>query len=166
MPCGHSARSKSTVTPETLVLPYAPASAAVARAAVQNALMRRGVVARRSEDAALVVSELVGNSLLHARARPDGTLLVSWRLTPEEIVVEVTDGGSGEPVMQEAGPESAAGRGLVVIDALARRWGTRYDAAGTTVWAALRMPAGMRRDGASAAARVRARDEVDRPQHG
>ena len=154
------------VISETLVLPYAPTSAAVARAAVQNALMRRGVIPRRSEDAALVVSELVGNSLRHAQARADGTLLVSWRLTSDEIVVEVTDGGSGEPVMQTADADAAEGRGLVVIDALARRWGTRYDATGTTVWAALRMPTGMRRDGAPAAVRARAEDQMQRPEHG
>jgi anti-sigma regulatory factor (Ser/Thr protein kinase) len=129
---------------ETLVLPYAPASAAVARAAVHNALNRHGIVPMRRDDAALVVSELVSNSVRHARARQDGTLLVSLRLMPEELIVEVTDGGGGEPVMQAAAADAATGRGLVVIDALARRWGTRYDAAGTTVWAVLRLPAGMR----------------------
>ena len=148
------------------MLPYAPASAAVARAAVQNALLRHGVARMRSQDAALVVSELVGNSLRHARARADGTLLVSWRLADDEIVVEVSDGGTGEPVMQTPGTESDKGRGLVVIDALARRWGTRYDATGTTVWAALRMPAGMRSDGRRAAARPRLGHEVEHPQHG
>ena len=151
---------------ETLVLPYAPSSAAVARAAVQNALLRRGVVPMRSEDVALVVSELVGNSLRHAQARADGTLLVSWRLTDDEILVEVSDGGSGEPVMQASGADTAAGRGLVVIDALARRWGTRYDDGGTTVWAALRMPAGMRANGRRDAVRARPDGEMERPQHG
>lgn len=153
------------MTTETLVLPFAPPSAAVARAAVANGLRRRGVVPMRSDDAALVVSELVGNSLRHADARPDGTLLVSWDLVDDEIVVEVTDGGTGEPVMQKAGAEAATGRGLVVIDALARRWGTRYDGGGTTVWAVLRLPAGMRRDG-MAASGAHSRDEVDRPQDG
>jgi hypothetical protein len=97
---------------ETLVLPYAPASAAVARAAVQNALDRHGVMPQRRDDAVLVVSELVGNSVRHARARQDGTLLVSLRLATDEIVVEVTDGGSGEPVMQASGHDSARPSGL------------------------------------------------------
>jgi serine/threonine-protein kinase RsbW len=149
---------------ETLVLPYVPTSAAVARAAVHNALKRHGVVPIRRDDAALVVSELVGNSVRHARARPDGTLLVSLRLTTDEILVEVTDGGGDEPVMQASGDDAATGRGLVVIDALARRWGTRYDAAGTTVWAVLRLPAGMRRDGAVAASAASADGHVDYPQ--
>lgn len=148
----------------TLVLPYAPASAGIARAAVANGLSRQGVVATRGEDAALVVSELVGNSLRHARPRPDGTLLVTWRLTDDEIIVEVSDGGSGEPVMQVAGSWSAGGRGLVVIDALARRWGTRYDADGTTVWAALRLPAGMRRHRVATPDTARADDQVSRPE--
>ena len=148
------------------MLPFAPVSAAIARAAVSNRLSRQGVVARRGEDAALVVSELVGNSLRHARPRADGTLLVSWQLTDDEIIVEVTDGGSGEPVMQAPDLSAASGRGLVVIDALARRWGTRYDAEGTTVWAVLRMPAGMRRSARSrdVGSRVRSHDDVDQPQ--
>ena len=152
------------MTPETLVLPYAPTSAAVARAAVANGLRRQGVVPTRSQDAALVVSELIGNSLRHAQARADGTLLVSWQVADEEIVVEVSDGGTGEPVMQVAGADAANGRGLVVIDALARRWGTRYDGTGTTVWAALRLPAGMRRDGMTTSPGKPRHDEMNRPQ--
>jgi anti-sigma regulatory factor (Ser/Thr protein kinase) len=149
---------------ETLVLPYAPSSAAVARAAVHNALTRQGVVPMRRDDAALVMSELVGNSVRHARARSDGTLLVSMRLTAEEFVVEVTDGGGDEPVMKATPDDAATGRGLVVIDALARRWGTRYDAAGTTVWAVLRLPAGMRRGGVVAAPAAGPDGQVGHPQ--
>ena len=154
------------MTTETLVLPYALASASVARAAVHNALTRHGVAALRCDDAALVVSELVSNSVRHAQARDDGTLLVSLQLTADEIILEVTDGGGGEPVMQAAAADSGSGRGLVVIDSLARRWGSRYDAAGTTVWAALRLPAGMRGGGVATRRRARPHHEVDHPQHG
>ena len=158
------------MTPETLVLPFAPASASVARAAVHNALGRHGVVQHRREDAALVVSELVGNSVRHGHSRSDGTLLVAWWLTTEELVVEVSDGGDGEPVLQPLSPDAVDGRGLTIVDSLARRWGTRYDGEGTTVWAVLRVPPAMREgDGALAAGAHRSparHRKVHHPQQG
>jgi anti-sigma regulatory factor (Ser/Thr protein kinase) len=135
------------VTPETLVLPYHAASVATARAAVRNSLRRHGISDARTEDAALVVSELVANCVRHGQALPDGTLLVQWQVMPAEVLVEVTDGGGGEPVLRGADLDAAGGRGLAVIDAVARRWGTRYDARGTTVWALLRVPGAMRSGG-------------------
>src|SRR5215468_10940564 len=50
-------------------------------------------------DAAVVVGELVGNAVRHARPLPGDTVLVRWRLRAEAerqyIELRVTDGGGG-----------------------------------------------------------------------
>ena len=129
------------VIAESLVLAYDMASAGIARAGLRNALRRHGASELRGHDAALVVSELVGNSLRHASPLADGTILVRWRYDGTSLTIEVTDGGGGEPVLRQAGIDAVSGRGLAVIDAVARRWGYRQEAEGTTVWAELRMAA-------------------------
>jgi len=142
------------VIAESLVLAFDMASAGVARAAVRNALRRHGMSELRGHDAALVVSEMVGNSLRHASPLSDGTLLVRWRYDDAELLIEVTDGGGGEPVLRQAALDAVSGRGLAVIDAVARRWGYRPDGDGTTVWAVLRMhPVARSRDVAASATR-------------
>jgi anti-sigma regulatory factor (Ser/Thr protein kinase) len=133
-----------------IVVAYDAASAAVARAAVRTALSTTDVTPQRREDAALVVSELVGNSVRHARPRADGTILLAWRLTDGLLEVEVTDGGGGEPVLRAAAAEAPSGRGLAIIDALARQWGYRRDGDETTVWAVLRVPSARPSAGRSA----------------
>ena len=64
---------------ELLELPFEPASAAIARRHVVHVLRTRGIEAATCEDAALIVSEFVGNALRHGRATRGGRLLVGWR---------------------------------------------------------------------------------------
>jgi anti-sigma regulatory factor (Ser/Thr protein kinase) len=102
-----------------------------------------GVNTDRRNDAALVMSELVGNALRHARPRSDGSVVVRWRLGDQLLRIEVSDGGgAGEPVIQRARPGvvAASGRGLAIVDTLTQDWGVRYDEDGTTVWAVLAAP--------------------------
>lgn len=106
-------------------------------------LHRQGISADRCDDAALIVSELVGNALRHGRPRPDGTLLVSWVLDGHRLRVEVTDGGGfTRPELRPATDNEMAvsGRGLAIIDMLAEAWGSHSDATGTTVWALVPAP--------------------------
>lgn len=126
-----------------LVLPHELASASVARRHVSNMLQRQGISPDRRDDAALIVSELVGNALRHGRPRPDGSLLVSWVLDGHRLRVEVTDGGG--PTTPELRPPSqremaVSGRGLAIIDVIAEAWGSHSDGAGTTVWALVPAP--------------------------
>ena len=106
-------------------------------------LHRQGISADRRDDAALIVSELVGNALRHGRPRADGTLLVSWILDGHRLRVEVTDGGGfTRPELRPATDNEMAvsGRGLAIIDMLAEAWGSHSDATGTTVWALVPAP--------------------------
>ena len=75
----------------SLRLPSMPASVPVARRRVQDWLHRNGVRPEQVEDARVVVSELVANSVRHARPLPDGTLLVAWRLEDGAVELSVTD---------------------------------------------------------------------------
>ena len=47
------------------------------------------------EDARVVISELVANSVRHAQPLSDGQILVSWTLEDRGLQLSVTDGGSG-----------------------------------------------------------------------
>ena len=84
------------------------------------------------EVAVLVTSELMANAVNHAP--PPGRLQV--RADRERVHIEVSDGSEREPRMVLQGPAAAAagGRGLLLIDRLATRWGWDARPAGKTVW--------------------------------
>lgn len=125
---------------ELLELPFEPASAAVARRHVVHLLRMRGLEQATCEDAALVVSELVGNAIRHGRAMLPGTLGVGWQFTDDGLRIEVCDGGGGaRPTVQPPTDAlEASGRGLGIVAAVADIWGYEADVSGTTVWALLR----------------------------
>ena len=85
-----------------------------------------------SPDLALVTSELVSNAVRHARS----VITVVLRQERDgEVQVEVSDDGGGEPVVRRPEPLTPSGRGLLVVDGLARRWGTARLDGRKTVWA-------------------------------
>ena len=56
-------------------------------------------------------------------------------LEPGVLTISVRDmGGERMEVEQLADPLQVHGRGLHLVDALATRWGSTLDRAGTTVW--------------------------------
>lgn len=91
----------------------------------------------RAGDIALLVAELGANALLHGGLR--GRLFrVHVMLTAHTLRVEVTDPrGERLPGMRAAGAEECYGRGLVVVDAIADRWGVEPLTVGKTVFAEL-----------------------------
>lgn len=108
--------------------PGHPASVAQARAFVSSALGHASGDLR--DRAVLITSELATNAVLHA-----GTgFTVTATITGDELRIAVTDGGGMVPLQRRPGPTEQHGRGLLIADALADRWGvdTRPDA--TTVW--------------------------------
>ncbi|MGW2180996.1 ATP-binding protein [Streptomyces sp. NPDC001732] len=74
-------------------------------------------------DAALLVSELATNALLHGVVR--GRLLrVRLTLTAATLRVAVSDPwGERLPVLREATSEECYGRGLLIVASIADRWG-------------------------------------------
>jgi serine/threonine-protein kinase RsbW len=93
----------------------------------------------RLEDARVVVSELVANSLRHAKPLDDDTIAVAWTIEPDVIRLTVTDGGSptSVPSQRQPGELAVGGRGLKIVQSLAKRWGVQAEERGTTVWAEL-----------------------------
>jgi two-component sensor histidine kinase len=67
--------------------------------------------------AELVVSELVANSVLHARMGPEDRIEVTLRRESGRLVIEVLDGGG---FSRRAG--SRGGWGFKVLDAVCERW--------------------------------------------
>lgn len=128
------------VTVESVTVPHVPASAGQIRRALSADLRSRNIRATAVDEAELLVTELVGNSVRHARPLPDGCILVSWRIDGGgRLHVRVTDGGSPsvEPHISPAGPQDTRGRGLTIVEALASLWGVERGAGSTTVWAVL-----------------------------
>jgi len=89
--------------------------------------------------AALLVSELVTNSLRHATG-PIGVRLVRPVGGDDSLLVEVSDPLPDPPRERVARPEDESGRGLQLLAGSSRRWGTRPGASGKTVWFELAVP--------------------------
>lgn len=148
---GKEVRAASVV-----VLPFVPASVAVARGKFRAELRSAGIVAAPAADAALVMSELLSNAILHARPLPDSLVRVAWELSPPSLAVMVSDGGSmTRPHASRPSLSAIGGRGLSIVEQLCSSWGVRADERGTTVWAVLPAPRASqgRRPGPRACAR-------------
>ncbi|HEX2176069.1 MAG TPA: ATP-binding protein [Nocardioidaceae bacterium] len=91
----------------------------------------------RIDDARVVLSELVANSLRHAKPLDDHTIAVGWTMRPDVLRLSVTDGGSptSVPAPRRPGELATGGRGLKMVQTLAERWGVESAGVGTTVWA-------------------------------
>jgi anti-sigma regulatory factor (Ser/Thr protein kinase) len=77
--------------------------------------------------AQLLVSELVGNSMRHARLGPDDTIRVTAEVADGTLRVDVIDGGGGDTRPVAGGirprPGAESGWGLYLVETLATRWG-------------------------------------------
>jgi anti-sigma regulatory factor (Ser/Thr protein kinase) len=104
-----------------------------------------------TENAKLLVSELVTNSVRHGGLPPEASVEFSLRASPDVVMVEVADAGRGfahdTPFRThgEAGPERASGWGLFLVEHIADRWGAVQVDGETRVWFELRP--GARSDG-------------------
>ncbi|MEU8748993.1 ATP-binding SpoIIE family protein phosphatase [Streptomyces chartreusis] len=106
-----------------------------ARAVVREQLHDWGL-ARLTDHAELMVSELVTNAVRHSHGRPVELRLVRG----DTLLCEVEDDDHDLPTLLSAGPFDDAGRGLRVVSMLAREWGTSRTSAGKTVWFELTLP--------------------------
>ncbi|GAA3523382.1 hypothetical protein GCM10022295_01100 [Streptomyces osmaniensis] len=95
------------------------------------------------ELAELVLSELVTNAL-RVPVPSDRQVGVQIARSIEDglLSLEVSDAGSGRPEVRTPGDEETSGRGLLLVEALAHRWGVddRVGGIGKTVWAELKAP--------------------------
>ena len=119
----------------TVSLDHSPLSPAAARAAAAE-LMNELHLERLADDVSLVVSELVTNAVRYAE--PPVTLEIE--AADDGVTIAVADGSPGRPQPRDAGVDEEGGRGLALIDLLARETGIRPQPPGKTVWAVLPRP--------------------------
>jgi anti-sigma regulatory factor (Ser/Thr protein kinase) len=117
---------------QTATFPRRLESPSRARQFVINAAGRHPAV----DDAVLLTSEMVTNSLLHAREAATVTVTVAVNIA--FIRVEVCDDSrAGFPRLlcgREADGEAEDGRGFQLVNGLARRWGFMRDEERTCCW--------------------------------
>jgi anti-sigma regulatory factor (Ser/Thr protein kinase) len=90
----------------------------------------------RTQDAVLLVGELVTNSVLHAATGAAHEIVLELIIGLDDVRIVVTDGGSPTvPMIQPLDPTRPGGRGLFLVDTLSDRWGmTREGTRETRVW--------------------------------
>lgn len=121
----------SAVPAAELELPARAQFVGVARRFVRDTLARWNIE-DLSMTAQLVVSELVSNSILHARP----PLLLRLRTEPPGLVIEVCDDSPVVPAQRHYSPDATTGRGLGLVSALSGGdWGARATGSGKVVWA-------------------------------
>jgi len=81
-------------------------------------------------DTELLVSELVTNAILHARS--PATVTIDRDTT--SIRVAVCDASSAQPRVRDYGPRAVTGRGMMLVDRIAERWGVDVNGRGKCVW--------------------------------
>lgn len=109
-------------------------SVPLAREFVRAALVEWGV-GERADAVLLCVSELATNALRHGVPPGRGFQLYVWPPAGGALRLEVHDSGDGWPrVRAGAGPVDEGGRGLLLVEALADKWGVGERMPGKIVW--------------------------------
>ncbi|AQW55347.1 MULTISPECIES: ATP-binding protein [Streptomyces] len=133
-----AARPPATRGGTSWLLPSEPSSVPRAR---RLAIAQLGVWGLHdfSDDAELLVSELVTNALRHAGGPIRLTL--SLCSVDRAFRCEVADEHPGELRVRRTCGDDEGGRGLHLLDLLSRCWGSTCTAAGKVVWFELHPPA-------------------------
>lgn len=129
----------------SLALTALSSAAFWARRHTEEVLRKWGPPADVMETAILVVSELVANAvkatadgldegeqrlydhkptaLPYGRVAALGLVRLTVSCDYRRVLIEVWDGGPGSPVLAKPDDDAPSGRGLMLVDALCRRWG-------------------------------------------
>ncbi|RAS62273.1 anti-sigma regulatory factor (Ser/Thr protein kinase) [Lentzea atacamensis] len=114
-------------------LPCSPTAPTMARAAVREACELWGL-GRLTDDAVLVVSELVENAVRHARS--ESVLRVELR--PTGLSLAVRDNDPAPPLLESPGPDVPGHRGVLLVSRISVAWGWAPSSdGGKIVWAVL-----------------------------
>jgi anti-anti-sigma factor len=117
----------------SMELPADVTSAALARRFVTETCSAWRV-AELSDDACIVASELVENAVLHGRSRAQLRLELRRGL----LTIAVRDDDPSRPERRSVGTAPTGGRGVFIVDAIARAWGYAPTwGGGKVVWAVL-----------------------------
>lgn len=113
-----------------------PGSPAQARRLTRARLTGWSVSEDTCDSAALVVSELVTNAIVHTASE---MVVCELHDGAELVRIAVRDQGCapGEPQPSPQRPDEEHGRGLLLVDALSHAWGAQEHGPGLLVWAEL-----------------------------
>ena len=103
-----------------------------ARRLVRSHLQDHGMAAL-VDNAELIVSELVGNVVLHV----GGTVEVAVEVASDEVMLSVTDGSPLSPHLRVFSRTSSTGRGMRLVHSLSAEHGVRSSGEGKTIWVRL-----------------------------
>lgn len=112
----------------TFRLPFEPASVRRARTLLAQELADSGHADTFVDDAVLVVSELVANSISHGTPNSEGLVDVAWCLDDRAVRLSVHDGGPPATLRPGSPTDtSTGGRGLVIVDHLCDSWHVEHE---------------------------------------
>ena len=128
----------------TITLPALPTSPSWARRYTRFFLDScQGMSVETAETAELLVSELVTNAVrfagdpartLRYSERADASLIsLSLRHFTQGLLIEVWDTDNSPPVLCDVDADAENGRGLMLVDALAKKWSYFYPPGGGKV---------------------------------
>ena len=83
--------------------------------------------------AACIISELATNACIHARTG----FTVTVAHTPDDVLLQVSDGSPAVPQPRSYGDRATTGRGLHLVEAMSSSWGVELRPDGKTIWARL-----------------------------
>ena len=117
---------------------HQPASVQLARHWARSVVVDVWHLADVADTVALCVDELAANAVNHTPHTVGGStrgFLVGLTLTGSAVRVEVHDAGTALPVLQQATDDAEGGRGLLLVAALSRTWGSYpREQIGKVVW--------------------------------
>jgi anti-sigma regulatory factor (Ser/Thr protein kinase) len=124
--------------PPLAALPTAPACA---RSYVRSVAAEWGPE-DLADTAELLTSELITNAVQASKRlklRADLALVPVvqlWMVSDRaSIVIHVWDGNDEMPILRNSGPDDDSGRGLVLVNGLAKKWGAYRTETGKVAWA-------------------------------
>ncbi|MFF9894104.1 ATP-binding protein [Streptomyces longispororuber] len=121
----------------TFTLAALPSSVGRARRLTRDRLSSLAVGDDACDTAALVVSELVTNAIVHTASR---TVVCEIRTEADTVRIAIRDEGCGSGVPRPTGlrgPDEEHGRGLLLVSAVSNAWGVQQSGTGLSVWAEL-----------------------------
>jgi len=120
-----------------LRLPPSPTAAHRAREFIADFCSAAKLPPSLCQDAALLVSELVTNAVIHGRT----TATVEVHRPADTLRVTVRDDNPSLPAVGDA-PDlnTESGRGLLIVSKTASRWGIEAGDDGKTIWFELAVP--------------------------
>ncbi|MFD0398607.1 ATP-binding protein [Kitasatospora sp. NPDC127121] len=93
---------------------------------------------RYRDTAELLLGELFANAVQHTADAPTDCLIeVHFALANDRLRLEVHDAGTGRPSLHTPTPDDEHGRGVLLVNELAEKWGCcpRAGGVGKFVWA-------------------------------